>query len=345
MRPIIPAVSALMLLAAGPAPARPFPEAEIATPTLRARLYWPDAQSGFYRGTRFDWSGVIGSLQYAGHEFYPPWFQRSDPAVHDFVYEGADIVAGPCTAVTGPAEEFVANGKALGFDLAAPGGTFIKIGVGVLTRPDARPYDPYRLYPIKDGGSWTISRQPRAIAFTHTLADAATGYAYAYRKTVSLAEDKPHLTLEHSLRNTGRRVIETSVYNHNFLYLDRQPPGPEVTLTFPFALRAVRADGAGLATVRDRQITFTKTLAGEDRVYLALEGFGAEARDHDIRIENRRVGAGVRIVGDRPLSRLALWAIRAPLSIEPFIDMAIEPGGQFTWQTRYEYYTLPRSGE
>lgn len=112
------------------------PEAEIAHGPLRLRLYLPDANTGFYRGTRFDWSGVIGGLEYAGHNYYPQWFQRSDPSVHDFIYDGADIVAGPCTAVTGPAEEFVANGKALGYDEAKAGGTFVKIGVGVLRKPD-----------------------------------------------------------------------------------------------------------------------------------------------------------------------------------------------------------------
>jgi hypothetical protein len=56
------------------------------------------------------------------------------------------------------------------------------------------------------------------------------------------------------------------------------------------------------------------------------------------------VGAGVRITGDRPLSRMALWAIRAPLSMEPFIDMEIAPGAEFTWRIRYEYYTVPPGG-
>jgi len=60
--------------------------------------------------------------------------------------------------------------------------------------------------------------------------------------------------------------------------------------------------------------------------------------EYDIRIENRRLGAGVRITADRPLSRLSLWAIRAPLSIEPFIDMKIEPGREFTWRIQYEYH-------
>src|SRR6266446_6054589 len=73
-------------------------EAQIADGPIRARLYLPDASTGFYRGTRFDWSGVIRSLEYAGHNYYPQWFQRSDPTVHDFIYDGADVVAGPCTA-------------------------------------------------------------------------------------------------------------------------------------------------------------------------------------------------------------------------------------------------------
>ncbi len=325
--------------------ANPAPEAEITNGPMRVRLYLPDASTGFYRGTRFDWSGVIGGLAYAGHNYYPQWFQRSDPKVHDFIYDGADIVAGPCTAITGPAEEFVANGQGLGFDLAKAGGTFIKIGVGVLRRPDDRNYDPYRLYPIEDGGRWRVTRRSDSIEFRHELADPSTGYAYEYRKTVSVAGDKPRMVLDHGLRNTGKRVIQTSVYNHNFLYLDRQAPGPDFSLTVPFRIRTAQPLESGFAEVREHQIAFSKTLTGEDRVYCAILGFGADPKDYDIRIENRSVGAGVRITADRPLSRVALWAIRAPLSIEPFIDMNIEPGAEFTWRIDYEYYTIPQGGK
>src|SRR5437773_11713773 len=201
------------------------PEAQISDGPLRARLSLPDASAGFYRGTRFDWSGIIRSLEYAGHNYYAPWYDRSEPSVHDFIYEGADIVAGPCTAVTGPAEEFVAKGKALGFDEARPGGTFVKIGVGVLRKPDDRNYDPYRLYPIQDGGKWTVIPKPDSIEFRQVLADERTGYAYEYLKIVTVIGRPPHLVLDHTLRNTSKRVIQTSVYNHNFLCLDRQPPG------------------------------------------------------------------------------------------------------------------------
>jgi hypothetical protein len=318
------------------------PQAEIANGLIRARLYLPDANTGFYRGTRFDWSGVIGRLEFAGHDYYPTWFQRTDPDVHDFIYQGNDIVAGLCTAITGPAEEFVANGKGLGFDEAKAGGTFIKIGVGVLRRPDDRPYDPYRLYPLQDGGQWTVAKRAEAVEFRQQLADSATGYAYDYRKTVSLAADKPQLVIDHGLRNTGKRVIQTSVYNHNFLYLDGQAPGPDVSLTVPFKIQTAPAPANSLAEIRDNRISFSKQLTGEESVYLVIQGFGSDPKDYDIRVDNRALGAGVRITGDRPLSRLALWAIRAPVSIEPFIDMRIEPGAEFTWRIQYDHYTIPK---
>lgn len=337
----IPRMVLPLLLAAGASFGAPTaPEAEIASSTIRVRIYPPDGTAGFYRGTRFDWSGVIGRLEYAGHDFYPPWFQRCDPDVHDFTYAGNDIVAGPCTAVTGPAEEFVTGGKGLGFDEAKAGGTFIKIGVGVLRKPDDRAYDPYRLYPIAHGGQWDSTCQGSTATFRHTVTDATSGYGYAYEKQVAVDDHPSRLVLRHSLRNIGTRPISTSVYNHNFLYLDRQAPGPDCTITLPFAIRT--ADAArSLAVVRSNQITFSKTLSGEDRVYLDLQGFGPDAKDYDIRIEQRAAGVGLRITGDRPLSRMALWAIRAPLSIEPFIAMTIEPGAEFTWRIQYEYFRLP----
>src|ERR1041385_3466900 len=134
-------VFSLMILSL---PAADFPSAEISNGQIRAKLYLPDPKNGFYRSTRFDWSGVIGSLEYKGHEYYGTWFNRIDPKVHDFAYEGSEIVASPFTAMLGPGEEFQTNGKALGWDEAKPGGTFIKIGVGVLRKPDESNYDRFK---------------------------------------------------------------------------------------------------------------------------------------------------------------------------------------------------------
>ena len=312
-------------------------EARISDGPVRVRIYLPDANGGFYRGTRFDWSGMIGSLEYGGHDYYPQWFQRLDPPVHNFIYDGADIVAGASTAAVGPAEEFAP----LGFDETNASGTFVKVGVGVLRKPDDKKYDMFRLYPIADGGKWTVIPKRESVEFRQELADSS-GYSYEYRKTVSVKGNQ--MVLDHKLRNTGKRVIETSVYNHNFLYLDRQRPGPDFSVTVPFTIDTSKLPTNTLAEVHGNQISFSKALAGEDRVYLDLRGFRTNAadaaKDYDIRVENRQLKAGLRITCDRPMSRLALWSIRAPLSIEPFIDINIPPGRTFTWRIQYDYYTI-----
>src|SRR6516164_1825326 len=88
------------MTAAGP------PEVKISNGIITARLYLPDAKQGFYRGTRFDWSGVINSLEYAGHNYYGPWFTKTDPSVRDFAYQDSDIAVGIPSGSMGPAEEF-----------------------------------------------------------------------------------------------------------------------------------------------------------------------------------------------------------------------------------------------
>ena len=46
---------------------------------MRAKLYLPDAQQGYYRATRFDWSGQIASLESQGHNYFGQWFEKYDP--------------------------------------------------------------------------------------------------------------------------------------------------------------------------------------------------------------------------------------------------------------------------
>ena len=313
------------------------PSTEISNGEIRGRIYLPDARQGYYRGTRFDWSGVLYSLQYQGHEYYGPWFNKTDPNTHDFVYRGADIVAGPCSAVTGPVDEFGPQG----FDAAKSGGTFIKIGVGGLRKPDEAKYDAYRLYEIANPGTWTVKKGAGSVEFTQRLEDQPSGYGYLYKKTLRLTPGQPEMVLEHSLKNTGKHAIDTTVYNHNFLILDGQPPGVGMTITTPFAIETPRPPNKDLAEVRGKQIVYLKALEGKEVAACPIKGFGSGAEDHQIRIENSRLGIGMSIAGDRPLHSASLWSIRSVMAIEPFVKVAIVPGREFTWKSAYRYYTLP----
>ena len=323
----------------GKLPAADPPQAEITNGQIRVKLYLPDARNGYYRGTRFDWSGVIAGLEYKGHNYYGPWFNRVDPKVHDYRYEGAEIIASPCSGITGPVEEFQTHASALGWDEAKAGGTFIKIGVGVL-RKDEGSYDFVKEYEIVDPGKWSVRKDSDSIEFTQELTDPSSGTSYVYRKTVRLTKGQPEMVLEHSLKNTGRRTIQSNVYNHNFLVLDKQPPGPDFSITVPFQIQSPHPPNQELARIRGNQFVYSKVLENQDVVFTPVLGFSDSPQDNEIRIENNRVGAGMRISGDRPLSSVNLWSIRSVLAVEPFIAMTINPGSEFTWKMSYEYFTL-----
>ncbi len=329
--------SLVLVLTAGSMCAASIPEATITNGPIQAKIYLPEANNGFYRGTRFDWSGVIYSLQFGGHDYYGPWFTKTAPAIHDFIYEGSDIIAGPCSAITGPVDEF----KPLGWDEAKPGGSFVKIGIGALRKPDEAPYDNYHLYEIVDPGKWRIKKKRDSIEFTQTLADSSSGYGYVYRKVIQLAGGKPEMLLRHSLKNTGAHAIKTSVYNHNFLVLDQQPPGPGVSVTVPFQISSPRPPAKNLAEIRGNQIVYLDPLKDHDTVATPLQGFANSAADSNIRIENRARGAAMTIQSDHPMLSESLWSIRSVLAMEPYTALSIEPGQEFAWTSTYDYETLP----
>jgi hypothetical protein len=314
-----------------------YPQAEISNGMITARIYLPDPANGYYRSTRFDWSGAIYSLQYKGHEFYGQWFDRVDPNVINWVHQGPEIVSGPCSALVGPVDEFEIP---LGWDEAKPGGTFIKIGVGVLRKGEGR-YNRYYPYEVLNSGTWTVATGNDSIEFIQKLSDPNSGFAYIYRKVLKLWKDKPVLEIKHSLKNTGKRAIQSSVYNHNFVVLDKQAPGPDFTFRVPFQIQPARVPDKELVEVRGNEVVYMKSLSGEDEAVVIINGFSDNVKDTEIIIENKKVGAGMKISGERPLIRDILWSIRTVLAIEPYIAFNINPGNEFTWSNTIEYYTIP----
>jgi hypothetical protein len=100
-----------------------------------------------------------------------------------------------------------------------------------------------------------------------------------------------------------------------------------------------QAQMQSLASPQGNKLVYSKVLDGAECYQTSFSGFGAEAKDNDIRIENKKTGAGVHITGDRPLTRLGYWSIRTVVAPEPYIDLDIAPGQQFTWSYTYDYYT------
>jgi hypothetical protein len=314
----------LLCVAAAALCAAEFPSAEISNGIVKAKLYLPDAAQGYYRATRFDWSGQIPDLEYKGHSYFGEWNQAPyDPKLHD--------------AIMGPVEEFLTNGMGLGYAEAAAGGTFLKIGVGVIRKPDEPKFQQFKTYEIVDPGKWSIQKHGDSVVFTQTVTDAASGYGYVYAKTVRLVKGKPELVLEHRLKNTGKKAIESDVYEHNFYMLDKQAVGPEIVVKFPFEVHAA-GNFQGLAETRGKELVYLKELQKGQSAQSELTGFGSDPKDYNIVEENLKSGAGVRQTSDRPVVRINYWSIRSTACPEAYIHMNIAPGKEFTWKIDYEFY-------
>jgi hypothetical protein len=285
---------------------------------IQATLYMPDSVNGYYRGTRFDWSGVIANLQWNGHSYFGQWFDKYDATKHD--------------AIVGPVEAF----DPIGFDEAKPGESFIKIGVGALIKPNDSGYNFLRYYPVSNYGKWKVSAKSNEVQFVHTL--QKDPYGYTYNKTVALTKNKAQLVLIHTLKNTGSKRIETQVYNHNFFVIDNQPTGPGFVVKFPPEITANNSNE--VVQFNANELIFLKAPGRRNVFFQNLtRGKGA---GYELKIENKKTGAGVKITADRPMAKLVFWAASKTICPEPYIDIRLDPGEEFSWNIVYDFYTTSK---
>ncbi len=297
------------------------PHRSISNGLVNAEVYLPDPDHGYYRGTRFDWAGVIGSLTCGGHEYFGPWYSEHNPRKHD--------------SITGPAEEFQGQSDPdIDYPLVDTGGAFLRLGVGLLRKTDSDGFQRFRTYPLIDPGRWHIDARPDSIDLQHTAA-SESGIAYVYEKTMRLVDGLPSLVLEHSLHNSGLRRINVQHYNHNFLTLDQQPSGPSFEVRVPFQLRAAGASDS--LDVSGNSITLGRMLDETESVVAELRGYSERLSDYDITVRHKKSGATVRIRGDRPLVKLLFWAKRRVLCPEPYIHINLAPGERITWRIAYDF--------
>lgn len=313
-------IFALVFLMVGTSYAQEIPQTEISNGIIHAKIYLPDSKNGYYRASRFDWSGVIPELSFKGHSYFGQWFEKYSPILHD--------------AIMGPVEAF----SPLDYESTKPGDSFVKIGVGILKKLNDSPYSFSGRYEILNYGEWKVQEHADQVEFTHKLND--TEYAYEYKKTIQLVKGESKMVIKHTLKNLGTKTIETDVYNHNFFVIDNQPVGPGFEVEFPFAISTDDPINADLATISGNKIRFVNDFKERQSVFCNLKGFTNKPEDYDIHIKNWKTGAAVRITSDQALSKLAFWANPNTLCPEPYTQLKIAPGESFSWDIFYEFYLL-----
>ncbi|GAA3749571.1 hypothetical protein [Terriglobus aquaticus] len=297
------------------------PSAYLTNGAVDLVLYLPDATNGYYRSSRFDWSGIIACASYRGRTYFGEWFNQYDPMTND--------------AVTGPAEEFrAADGMELGYAEAGATGEFIKPGVGVLQRVGDVPYRFGTVYPIVDHGTWTTKVTQRSVTFTQVLR-SKLGYSYRYTKTVELDPRQPIFRLRHTLVNLGQKDITTQIYNHDFFMLDHATTGPQDVVKLGFAPTFDPATPSALR-VQGNTIQFLATPDAAHVAQGAFSGFAGTPGEYRVQVTNTETKTAILQTSDSPVTKAYFWSTAKTICPELYTSIHVPVGGQQDWSIRYE---------
>lgn len=294
---------------------------------LKVSIFLPDAERGYYRATRFDWSGIIERVDYAGHRFYSPLHTEHDPLRHD--------------SVSGPAGEF-AMFHPMGFAEAKAGESFVKIGVGLLQKGDSDEYQFNGDYPLIKAGDWEIEHGPRHVDFSQQL-EGERGWAYRYRKSIRLQTGQAVFDIEQRLENSGDKTIDIQYYNHNFTLIDDVPYGPDYRVEFPFATETAMPI-SDIARFRGNVVEIDAAL-GDNSLWLPVFEGDDPGYYNAASVRNNRTGASVEFKGDAAINRMVFWAVERAVCPEPFMRIRLEPGQVRSWVTRYRFRADGKAAE
>ncbi|MDA3960027.1 MAG: hypothetical protein PF961_04485 [Planctomycetota bacterium] len=283
---------------------------------LEASVYLPDAETGFYRGSRFCWAGMVSEIRWQGHTVFAPWRTPHNPTHPEHGI--------------GTAAEFGLR-AAVGFAEAKPGGTALKVGVGLITKPDDKDYKFNNSYALAKVPVWVNEASDTAVVSTQTL--KAGGYAYTYVVSVTVAADSPAVVISHALTNNGKAALVTDHYAHNFISIDGHPVGPGLAVALPFdpTPREDRVKNfAGATTLVDQRIAFPAPL----KRTLWTPFPKAQAGDNAFTVE----APGVALVysGTGAVDRFEFYATGKVVCPEPYVAIQVEPGATQRWELRYQ---------
>lgn len=273
-----------------------------------------------YQGSRFDWTGTIGALTFAGV-----------PVTTDETVVGFN----PRLQGRGFYNEFSFTSPP-GFDEIRVGERFHKIGVGYVTKSHAT-------YSSLSESEFT----PLMFSFEHnadscTVATEGTelnGYAYRLRKHIELGS--AGFTIAYELENTGHKPIRTHEYAHNFLALGHRGPEPGYRLEFDFDLETERleemVDPESSVVLSSKAVRFSAPRNTPFFYTNLCEGRSVPA---GWRLEHDEERIGIREHGDFRSSRVNLWGWGHVVSPELYLGFDVPPGDSFSWTRSYELYTL-----
>lgn len=270
-------------------------------------------------GTRFDRVGWItqARLEKAGIDFCVP----------------ESRIARQGTGGEGLSGEFGID-KPIGYEDAEIGDTFVKLGIGALTKVDGESYNFARTYPVEP---YEVQAEatPSEIRFV-SLVPEVRGYAATLTKVFTV--EGRSLKIRYTLENLGRKPISTNEYIHNFVSVGAHPVGPDYILRLPYAPKTKQVGDGGVEeklVLSPGQLTWSSEAGGE--YYVLYEGFAADERPY-WELLHTPSGAGMRERGDFDAAKFAVWGAGHVVAPEVFVDLELAPGESREWTRVYEFF-------
>ena len=280
--------------------------------TLRVEIETATSRLDARFGPRFDRTAVVRSITLDDIEFLGTW---------------------------GLCDEFGLYGNGvLGYETAAVGDPFVKIGVGTLLRDTAanyhfaHPYPVGELFPVRiEGGNGQLT--------VIQDSDPEFPQRYHYRKTYTLGEGGV-LTIGYHLENTGEHEWSFEHYNHHWFKLGGVAVGPPYRAETGFGLPE-----AGTNFQRETNVLqLAAPLRPGEAAYYGSELADISASDNKFALS---VGGStvLHYEGSFPPARFALYASSEGFCPEMFKRATLEPGEIATWSATYRFKVpaeLPR---
>lgn len=268
-----------------------------------------------YLGPRFDWTTQLRQVSLDGHSFLTREILK-DPA--------------PGAQGWGLAGEFGIE-TPVGYQDCPVGGTFSKIGVGLLRRPDDEPYRFQRSYDLTPA-RFTLRTEGAAALLITADQPADRGYGWFLKRHWAVRGSE--LTLTTTLANTGSKPLSTEEYIHNFIGFDQLAVDAGWTLTLPRDLEpaglAKLVDPENLLSFGGRNLTWTRTPTKDfffcDRTPQPPATWT---------LSHRRLGLSVTETVDFPVANFNLWGHGHVVSPELYRTIEVAPGGSMAWTRRW----------
>ncbi|MBL8991793.1 MAG: hypothetical protein JNM63_00535, partial [Spirochaetia bacterium] len=78
-KPLLVVIFPLIFFCAFPEASVSYPSLSISNEKLAVLIYLPDPEKGYYRASRFDWSGFVGRIYFAGKAYFSDFVVPHDP--------------------------------------------------------------------------------------------------------------------------------------------------------------------------------------------------------------------------------------------------------------------------